>query len=267
MYLSRKALAHIGVLVALLLGLGVSGGPVSAQDYPSGLIPEGDWTEDQIQFMLDKIDETHTVLPDRFPEVATYEDLETELGALGFHNFGATAPGGYDHWINQDWLNDDHVINPEYAESLVYQQLDDGTWKLVSAMYMLSFDIGMDDIPEDIAFLPGWHVHPELCVDPADGTFAGVTDPENPDCPEGTIQSLGSPMMHIWLEDPGCGHLFGGVGVGGLHCEHGDHGDHGEHGDDHDGGHDHGDDHGDDHDHGDGPPPAPAVPGSPNFTG
>jgi hypothetical protein len=27
-------------------------------------------------------------------------------------------------------------------------------------------------------------------------------------------------MMHVWLEDPGCGHRFGGIGVTGVHCEH-----------------------------------------------
>jgi hypothetical protein len=27
------------------------------------------------------------------------------------------------------------------------------------------------------------------------------------------------PMMHVWLVDPGCGHRFGGVGVGGLDCD------------------------------------------------
>jgi hypothetical protein len=35
-------------------------------------------------------------------------------------------------------------------------------------------------------------------------------------------------MIHVWVTDPGCGHRFGGLGTGGLHCEY----EH-EHSDDH----------------------------------
>jgi hypothetical protein len=210
----------VGGLVLTLAAIAalVFANPAAGQEQ-EGLIPEGDWTEDQIQFMLDLIDETERVLPERFPTVATYEELEAALIPMGFFEFGVSAPGGYDHWINPGWLFDDHLIDPEFSESLVYQEQADGTWRLVSAMFMLEPDIDMDSIPEDIAWLPGWHGHPELCV-AGDGTFAGVTDPENPDCPEGTSQAETPLMMHVWIEDNECNHRFGGVGVGGLHCEH-----------------------------------------------
>ena len=76
----------------------------------------------------------------------------------------------------------------------------------------------VDDIHPLIAWIPGWHGHPELCVNP-NGTFGGITDPDNPNCPPGTTQATTPVMMHVWLEDPGCGHRFGGVGVQGLHCD------------------------------------------------
>lgn len=225
---------------AVLLGAALTA-PAAAQQHHEGLIPDGDWTDDQITYMLDKIEETERVLPATFPALATYEELEAELGALGFSEFGATAPGGYDHWINPGWFFDDHLIEPEFAESLVYQLEADGRWRLVSAMFMLDPAIGLSEIPGDIAWLPGWHGHPELCVEDdgsGTGSFAGITDPENPTCPEGTRQATTPVMMHVWIVDNDCNHRFGGIGVSGLHCEHSSHG--GDHGDAgmHQGGHD-----------------------------
>ncbi|HEY7068749.1 MAG TPA: hypothetical protein VH479_01490, partial [Acidimicrobiales bacterium] len=117
---------------------------------------------------------------------------------------------------------------------------------LVSAMFMLDPAIDMESIPEDIAWLPGWHGHPELCVSDADGTFRGVTDAAMPNCSPGSHSAATPLMMHVWIVDNACEHRFGGVGVEGLHCEvemHGggmhdhDMGDGGEHdGDMHDDG-------------------------------
>jgi hypothetical protein len=247
------------------------------------LIPEGDWTEQQVTDLLDLIDRTEAALPAQFPMVASFDELTDVLGGMGYHNFGATAPGGYDHWINNGWLFDDHLVDPEFPEALVYQVQEDGNWHLVSAMFMLDPAIDMDSIPADIAWLPGWHGHPELCVDDADGSFRGLTDADNPSCPEGSHSGATPLMMHVWIVDNACGHRFGGVGVEGLHCdvemhdggEHdgGDH-DHGEDdpgevgGHDHDGGHDMGEAHDDGHDMVMPlAPPADPVPGQPPFVG
>ncbi|MFP3899398.1 MAG: hypothetical protein ACLFXM_01000 [Acidimicrobiia bacterium] len=250
---TRRTLGGLCLVVAAVFAM-VLGGPAAAQQETEGLIPPGDWTDEQIEYMLDLIEKTEQVLPDTFPTLATYEELEQELGDLGYFEFGATAPGGYDHWINPGYMFDDHLIEPEFSESLVYQAQPDGRWKLVSAMFMLSPNDTIDDIPEDIAWLPGWHVHPELCVGP-DGTFAGITDPDDPDCPPGSSQALGSPMMHVWIVENDCDHRFGGVGVSGLHC---------------DVTHDHGDDHDDmdmDDDMDDDDEPAEPVVSEPSFTG
>jgi hypothetical protein len=266
------------VLAAVFLVTAALAGPASAQDAGDGLIPEGDWTDEQVADLLALIDETEETLPALFPVAASYEELQAELGPLGYFNFGVTAPGGYDHWINAGWLVDDHVVDPEFPESLVYQIGDDGLWHLVSAMFMLSPDIDVDEIPEDIAWLPGWHGHPELCVTSA-GTFAGVTDPDNPSCPPGTSQATTPVMMHVWIVDNACNHRFGGIGVQGLHCDVGDDMDD-DHGDDMDDDHDDDmdddmdDDHGDDMDDddmddGEAPaaPPARPVVATPTFTG
>ncbi len=219
---TRRGVAVLAVAVVALLA--ALAGPAGAQDAGEGLIPEGDWTNAQVAELLALIDATEAALPAKFPTAATRAELDTALGDMGYYNFGVTAPGGYDHWINPGWLFDEHLIDPEFPESLVYELGDDDKWHLVSAMFMLDPAIGMDDIPEDIAWLPGWHGHPELCTHP-NGTFGGITDPESPSCPPGTSQATTPVMMHVWIVDNACEHRFGGVGVGGLHCDHTGHDD------------------------------------------
>lgn len=249
--------------------------PATAQD-PDGLLPEHDWTDDQIDYMLDLIDRTETTLPANFP--ASYTDGDTsELEDLGYFNFGVTSPGGWDHWLNPDFIQDNtDLVNPETPESLVYRNVGGGEWVLEAAMFMGGPDDDVDDLPDDVAWLPGWHGHPELCSWDDSGGFAGVTDPDDPSCPPGSSPSPTPVMMHVWITDNDCDHRFGGVGVGGLHCDvvH-DHGDDG-HDDDHDDGDHSGDDHDDDdghddddHDDGDGSSAPAAVPvsGAPSFTG
>jgi hypothetical protein len=217
----RSAAVAVGVVLATLtMMLGTS--PAQAQEPPPGLIPEGDWSQAQIDWLLGWIDRTETTLPEHFP--TSFNDGGAQLRALGFYNFGATAPGGYDHWINPAWVVDAHFLNPQYAESLVYQRASNGRWVLKAAMYQMPPDMEMAEIPPLIHWLPGWHGHPELCVTDR-GTFGGVTDPDNPNCPPGTHQGTTPVMVHVWLEDPGCGHRFGGVGVSGLHCDTDHHGD------------------------------------------
>ena len=215
---TRRSVGGLCLALASVVTV-VLAGPASANQHHEGLVPEGDWTDEQIEFMLALIEETEEVLPQRFPVEATYQELEEELGAMGFYEFGVPAPGGYDHWINPGWFFDEHYVNPEFSESLVYQEQGDGTYRLVSAMFMLAPDETLDDIPDHLAALPGWHGHPELCVNP-DGTFAGVTDPDDPNCPPGTSQATTPLMMHVWIVDNECNHRFAGIGVQGLHCEH-----------------------------------------------
>jgi hypothetical protein len=236
----RARRAVVAITIALLAALVGGASPAAAQE-TEGLIPDGDWTDEQVAEMLALIEETEEVLPATFPSSGTYEEIAGALEPLGFFDFGAVAPGGYYHFINASWFFDDHLIDPEYSESLVYRRTSDGTLELVSAMFMLR---------PDIAWLPGWHGHPELCFG-EDGGFAGITDPENPSCPPGTTQGTTPLMMHVWIvDDYGCDHRFGGIGVSGVHCYHEGHDDHDDHDDDHMDDHadDHADDHMDDHD-------------------
>lgn len=209
------ALAVVTMLIAIMAGA-VPAGAASPGVVPpgqEGKIPPGAWTQDQIDTMLDMIDEAETVLPATYPMVATYAELSTTLGAMGYHDFGVEAPGGYAHWINNDLL-DGNTLDPAHVEALVYQyDYTDDTYRLVSAMYMLGSAYDSMSVPADIAWLPGWHAHGDLCATP-DLVFDGFAP-----CSGSSKPLTNYPMMHVWIVDNACNHRFGGVDQGGLHCE------------------------------------------------
>ena len=204
----RRLRGSITLAVVMALGMLVVAPAASAQEHGhDGMLPPGEWTDEQEMFLHDLIERTEAALP-AFSDPAS-------LPALGYFNFGVTAPGGWDHWINTEWIADDHILDPTRPESLVYRSTPEG-WELEAAMFYLPPGHDMTNIPEDLAWLPGWHQHPELCVTP-DGRYAGLTD-GNGNCFSGAPSDM-PPMMHVWIVDPGCGHRFGGVGVGGLNCD------------------------------------------------
>ncbi len=203
----RRGLLPVVVAVAVIAGLAFAP-PTAAQDTGEGLLPPGDWTAEQEAYLLDLIERTEAALP-------AFADVDA-LPALGFQDFGVTAPGGYDHWTNQAWIDDEHILDPEFPESLVFRHTPEGGYVLEAAMFFLPSEYDLSTIPEDLAWMPGWHEHPELCVNP-DGTFAGLADVDGT-CFSGTPSEM-PPMMHVWLVANACGHRFGGVGIGGLDCD------------------------------------------------
>jgi hypothetical protein len=275
--------AVVAVGVAALLAQ-----PVSGQEHGhgegDGILPPGDWTEEQRHQLLDLIDRTEEALP------ANFADVETAVAA-GFHDFGVTV-GGYAHYINNAWIDDEHVLDPEHPESLVYRVNWDGsgesTYELVAAMFLLPSHHDMSTIPAELAWMPGWHTHEDVCVND-DLTYAGLSSGGT--CFSGRPFAR-PPMMHAWITEYECDHRFGGIDVGGVHCDvHGGHNGPDPHGPDphgpdphqpdphgpdphatpsststtHPAGHG-GDDDGDGHGHGS-PPPAHPVRGQPNYTG
>lgn len=262
----RRRLWLAGVVAAagalLVAGSAVAG----AQEHEDGLLPEGDWSDEQMAAAEDLVMRTEEELP-------AYADPE-QLEAQGFTNFGAAAPGGYDHWTNPDFLVDDHILDPAFPESLVYQYTDDG-YELVAAMFELSPGDTMDDIPEDIAWYPGWHTHADICAD-ENQHFTGFVDQDG-NCAVGSPILI--PMVHVWIVDNECGHRFAGIDQSGLICDV-----HGHPGGGHGGGtsstttHQHDTTSSTTHPHDTtsssttttrpaGAPPATPLPGNPNFTG
>jgi hypothetical protein len=214
------------VLGALASGLALVPTMVGAQSHEhppgsgDGLLPPGEWSDEQEAALLDLIDRTEAELP-------AFGDPD-ELLEMGFIDFGIAAPGfpgenaGYDHFINWDWIDDEYILDPSHPESLVFrttwdEETGEPSYELVSAMYFLPSEFGLEDMPEEYAWYPGWHTHENICVDEDTLTFAGLSS--NGTCREGARVFDKPPMMHTWIVDNPCGHRFGGIDVGGPHCE------------------------------------------------
>ncbi len=144
---------------------------------------------------------TLDVLPAKFSNVA-------DLAALGYHSIGDSATG-YEHYLNYGYIGDDHFLDPDYPESLVYR-VDGDQRTLASAMYIAS-EMPLDD-PRIVDYggrLMQWHVHLNLCWkvnDQGVPTVVAVTDDHGGTCPEGTFNAGGeNPMVHVWVVAHPCG--------------------------------------------------------------
>ncbi len=143
--------------------------------------------------------------------------------ADGFRSIGdGRRPGGYEHYINSEYVADPGVLDPEHPESLVYQAHADGTGTLVSAMYILPPGSTIDDAPDLGSELAVWHDHDNLCWD--DDGLAGIV--VNGTCvPGGEFRGTSAPMLHVWVVENPCGPfagIEGGAGGHGQSCDHDD---------------------------------------------
>lgn len=147
---------------------------------------------------------------DRLPHYADHTTAEAE----GFHSIGDGFTG-HEHFINWNYINDEHVLNPDYPEALVYETDDQGGKKLVSAMFMLSQGTTLDDVPELGGDLTQWHVHDDLCFsdDPVAPRVVGITSVGG-DCPPPTKKLEPVPMIHVWIVPHPCGPFAALEGVG-----------------------------------------------------
>jgi hypothetical protein len=144
---------------------------------------------------------TLDVLPAKFSDVA-------DLAGLGYHSIGDSATG-YEHYLNYGYIGDDHFLDPNFPESLVYR-VDGDQRTLVSAMYIAN-EMPIDD-PKLVGYagrLMQWHVHLNLCWSVNDQgipTVVAVTDDHGGTCPEGTFNAGGeNPMVHVWVAPHECG--------------------------------------------------------------
>jgi hypothetical protein len=144
---------------------------------------------------------TLKVLPKKYSDVTTLE-------GLGYHSIGDAATG-FEHYINIGYILDDHFLDPNYPESLVYR-VDGAKRTLVSAMYIAE-ETPLDD-PALVGWggpLMQWHVHLNLCWainDDGVPTVVALTDDHGGSCPAGTVNAGGeNPMVHVWVAPHECG--------------------------------------------------------------
>jgi hypothetical protein len=139
---------------------------------------------------------------ERLPQFADVDSI----GALGYRSIG-DAVTGHEHYVNYGYIADDHFLDPDHPESLVYRV--NGTGRtLVSAMFIAS-QTRVDD-PALLDYggpLMTWHVHQNLCWAGGDNgpRVVAVTDAAG-NCPPGSVNAGGeNPMVHVWIVPHECG--------------------------------------------------------------
>ena len=141
------------------------------------------------------------------PQWADYQVAE----AAGFNSIGDGLTG-VEHFINEEFLDDDVIMDPNRPESLVYNT-EGGGKRLVAAMYMLKRGTPMAEVPELGGPLMQWHTHENLCYRP-DGKLGGLTNAAG-ECRPGLIKPVPTPMIHVWIEPHKCGPFAALEGIGG----------------------------------------------------
>jgi len=146
----------------------------------------------------------------RLPKWADYKVAE----AFGFRSIGDGVTGT-EHFIQWDWINDDVILDPDAPEALVFEPQPDGSKVLVSAMYMLSNDVALEDVPDIGGDLMQWHIHDNLCFtkDPDAPKVGAVISPDG-DCPPNLQKFPPSAMIHVWITPHPCGPFAALEGVG-----------------------------------------------------
>ena len=152
--------------------------------------------------------QTRTILP----KFATPE-IAKEYGFTSIQD----ASTGVEHYINWSWINDEHELNPNYPESLVFAVGQGGSRTLVSAMYMVGDEYTLETVPDVGGPLTQWHIHNNLCFnqDPkisGSTRVVGVTSEDGP-CSFG-VKIQPNPMLHVWLTPQACGPFAALEGVG-----------------------------------------------------
>jgi hypothetical protein len=134
--------------------------------------------------------------------------------AHGFRSIGDGSTG-YEHYINRSYINDDKILDPDYPESLVFQNRN-GQKTLVAAMFMLPSDATLDDVPELGGTLTQWHIHDNLCYtpDPVAPRVAGLREPGGP-CTPPLVPGGENPMIHVWIVPHECGPFAALDGIAG----------------------------------------------------
>jgi hypothetical protein len=144
-------------------------------------------------------------------ELPKYADYRTALKD-GYFSIGDGITGT-EHFINSSYIDDDHILDPDFPESLVYDVKPDGTKKLAAAMFMLGSKATFKDVPDVGGPLTQWHIHNNLCFT-STGQVVGLTN-ANGKCAPGLNKGIQTPMLHVWIEKNPCGPFAALEGIGG----------------------------------------------------
>ncbi|MDQ3107081.1 MAG: hypothetical protein M3Q68_04670, partial [Actinomycetota bacterium] len=131
--------------------------------------------------------------------------------AAGFRSIG-DGRTGVEHFVNQAFMSDSTILDPDQPESLVYDTSGGGR-RLVAAMYMVEKGLPLEQVPDIGGKLMQWHTHENLCYN-AQGKVAGLTDASG-NCPAGLVKPVPTPMIHVWIQAHKCGPFAALEGIAG----------------------------------------------------
>ena len=107
----------------------------------------------------------------KLPQWSDYKYAE----AHGFFSIGDGVTGT-EHFMNQEYMDDDIILDPDKPESLVYDTKRDGTKTLAAAMYMVKKGTPLTDVPNIGGALMQWHTHQNLCFLPTASSPVSPTE-------------------------------------------------------------------------------------------
>jgi hypothetical protein len=130
------------------------------------------------------------------------------------HGFSSIGDGvtGTEHYINETFINDNVMLDPDRPESLVFDTTVRPK-KLVAAMYMGTPGMTLQTVPDIGGALTQWHIHDNLCFSAA-GKVAGLTRPDG-SCSAPLTKGPLIPMIHVWIVPHKCGPFAALEGIGG----------------------------------------------------
>jgi hypothetical protein len=132
--------------------------------------------------------------------------------AAGYRSIGDGATG-FEHFINWSYLDDNHILDPDHPESIVYS-VQGAVRTLVSAMYMLPPGSTLDTVPDIGGALTQWHIHDNLCFTGGSAPqVVGLTNSAGK-CDAPTVALQPVPMVHVWIVPTACGPFSALEGVG-----------------------------------------------------
>jgi len=141
---------------------------------------------------------------------ATVEDLpqfaDTDAAyAAGYRSIEDDGTG-VEHYINDEYVEDDRTLDPNHPESLMYR-VDGDERILEAAMFMMPDDVALEDVPDIGGPMTQWHIHDNLCyslADPEAPRVAAVAPPDVP-CPGDLVRGDENAMIHVWIVPNECG--------------------------------------------------------------
>lgn len=145
-----------------------------------------------------------------------------EAEALGYRSIG-DAGTGFEHYNNWAMIDDEHILDPDHPESLVYR-VEGGQRELVAAMFLLTNEDTLETVPDIGGELIQWHIHNDLCYygEPMAWRVGDVAPPGE-ECRPGTFRfEHNVPMMHVWIVPHVCGPFAALEGVAGGQIREGE---------------------------------------------